>query len=516
MLDLFGGSKITEISSVDRLEKLPKLSARFIMSLDEELQHVGELPPDEFRCRTIEEHSFRRCMHNCQHEGKCKFTDKSSISMTTAMKLIDSLTNEDIKKLSGLDDIKVLKGRDNWILMRELSEEFAASVPEHRVLKERIDVQEVYYQIEYSIHLGRVGTHSCNCLNCGCQEKTQVPACPQQGTHKECCKRCDEGFAILETLGEWIEAKRNRPGMNKLQKDDHGHRFAELQMAHENLVEYRSHLARQLSEGQFDDDEARNLKIDTAIIASDYKMKILSVFFRENQNKFFGKHGTLCLGFMMQYLELVDETSRKVVEFAMMLTDNTRQDAIQVLSRKYLLFSKFMPPSHIRKTIFRSDGARCSNCDLMKACLPLWTAWAGIEEAVYRITVAGGGKSILDGSFGQMSAIMNSASDMGHGYQNAREVLEAIGHSLGMAATRFLAFKPDRDHCVVTAKLRTFEESTLRMELDPYNLPLTGFKHSGYGRGYPIHRSDILLFRSPALTKAKKDLPGQRTCSWII
>ena len=95
-------------------------------------------------------------------------------------------------------------------------------------------------------------------------------------------------------------------------------------MARENLVEYQSHLARQLSESQFDDDEARNLKLDTAIVASDCKMKILSVFFRENQNKFFGKHGTPCLGFMMQYLELVDGTPRKVVEFVMMLTDDTR------------------------------------------------------------------------------------------------------------------------------------------------------------------------------------------------
>jgi hypothetical protein len=89
--------------------------------------------------------------------------------------------------------------------------------------------------------------------------------------------------------------------------------------------------------------------------------------------------------------------------------------------------------------------------------LIIHASWARIEEAVCRITVAGGGKSILDGSFGQMSAIMNSASDMGHGYQNAREVLEVIGHSLGMAATRFLTFKPDRDHFVVTAKLHTFE-----------------------------------------------------------
>ena len=47
------------------------------------------------------------------------------------------------------------------------------------------------------------------------------------------------------------------------------------------------------------------------------------------------------------------------------------------------------------------------------------------------------------------------------------------------------------------------------MELDPYNLSLAGFKHSGYGRGYPIHRSDILLFRSLALPKAKKDLPDK-------
>lgn len=57
-------------------------------------------------------------------------------------------------------------------------------------------------------------------------------------------------------------------------------------------------------------------------------------------------------------------------------------------------------------------------------------------------------------------------------------------------------------------------ESILRTELDPYDLSIRAFKHSGYGNGVKIPRSQTFIFNassSPAMPK-RKDPPGAITC----
>jgi hypothetical protein len=56
----------------------------------------------------------------------------------------------------------------------------------------------------------------------------------------------------------------------------------EIECRKEDLVEYRSHMARHLSEDVSAADKLETLKDDEAIVTLDYKMQILSCFFREN------------------------------------------------------------------------------------------------------------------------------------------------------------------------------------------------------------------------------------------
>ena len=58
-----------------------------------------------------------------------------------------------------------------------------------------------------------------------------------------------------------------------------------LTEAESNLSEYWSHLARHKSKGNYDAKEIKHLEKDTAIIGSDYKMKILACYFCKNQQK---------------------------------------------------------------------------------------------------------------------------------------------------------------------------------------------------------------------------------------
>lgn len=218
-----------------------------------------------------------------------------------------------------------------------------------------------------------------------------------------------------------------------LDEEDH-----ELDMAaRDDLTEYRSHIARHKTEqGDFDARELHLLADDIAIVTCDFKMKILSAFFRENQNKFFGKRGTTCIGFMVAHNATDPEakaSGKQCVTFVMMFTDDSLQDEIEVICAKALLYTQFLP-SWIDKVHFRADGAGCFSSKLHRAIQPFWKAWTGIDEIVCRISPAGAGKSELDGMFGRVSKISSSACDAGHSYSNSKELLAALEHSLPRAS----------------------------------------------------------------------------------
>jgi hypothetical protein len=118
-----------------------------------------------------------------------------------------------------------------------------------------------------------------------------------------------------------------------------------------DLIEHRSHMTRHLSEDSWAALQLENLKDDEAIVTCDFKMKILSCFFRENQNKWFGKQGTTLLGFMIT-TNATDEESKakglKEVTFVMMVTDDCLQDDWEVLWAKNVVCKEHLP-EHIAK-----------------------------------------------------------------------------------------------------------------------------------------------------------------------
>jgi hypothetical protein len=139
-----------------------------------------------------------------------------------------------------------------------------------------------------------------------------------------------------------------------------------------DLIEYRSHMSRHLSEDIWAAEQLENLKDDEAIVTSDFKMKILSCFFRENQKKWFGKRGTTLLGFMIT-TNATDEESKakglKEVTFVMMVTDDCLQDDWEVACAKSIVYKEYLP-KRTKKVHFVSDGAGCFKSQLQRALQP--------------------------------------------------------------------------------------------------------------------------------------------------
>jgi hypothetical protein len=166
--ELLCGEETVEMDNVSRLKKIDKLTEDFINGLCSEMEAsmAGNHSATECRCQSQERATFRRCMQDRGHEGKCKFTPKTSISATTVRALIASLTAGDIKSLSGLDDVRVLKGKDNFEALRVIAKGLLGP-GEAKAMVKRVDDTELFYQTDYVPHLQVVGEYGCNCLTCG-------------------------------------------------------------------------------------------------------------------------------------------------------------------------------------------------------------------------------------------------------------------------------------------------------------------------------------------------------------
>lgn len=84
------------------------------MSINLELFLPGEVPTDEERCCCIEKDTLRCCQRRKGHKQdgsypKRSFTPNVSLSRMTVLALVKLLTGEDIKRLSGIDDVPIFK-----------------------------------------------------------------------------------------------------------------------------------------------------------------------------------------------------------------------------------------------------------------------------------------------------------------------------------------------------------------------------------------------------------------------
>ena len=172
---LFNRSSYAELDNVARMKKLKRLAAEFVCALSAELDNinlsaepgVASMPESDKRCQHLEGATFRRCMCPRGHTSENhKFTPKGSMCLTTAMELINSLTFSEVKRLTGLDDVKVSKGRENFEQMRQLAKIYCPAGTYLPMVK-RIDDHELFCQTDLTLHFKSVGGHCCSCLTCG-------------------------------------------------------------------------------------------------------------------------------------------------------------------------------------------------------------------------------------------------------------------------------------------------------------------------------------------------------------
>lgn len=494
---LFGDDNYVQLDATARLQKACKIAVQFILALVEEALLGSNVLDDNERCTCTERDSFRRCMlrkgHKEEDRSRCKFTPKGSLSIRTVEELIKDITMDDIKRLSGLDDTRVECGRENFQEMRDLTDEYCHSSSECKQLHDSINAVEAFYQSDYMRHLSRTSEFACSCLTCGFCGVDGVQ-CEHRDAHKGPCVDCTRGYAIIIRLKELHRAvksdtsvARSLAEQNRIEDDER-----RIDECLRRLDVYRSHLARHTSEEEFESNRIANLMDNQAYIVSDYKCRILSCFYREGQQKFFGKKGTSCHGHMI-ITNCLAETEMKVANFVYMISDDSLQDSQHVISSKYELYKNHLP-SHVEEVFYRSDGAGCSSTSLHFLIQPVVEMWTGIKEISTSHSPAGGGKTSLDGGFGRMTAMLHNGVHQGFSYHDAETIVANTERDGGgLAASTFAVFLPNRE-IKLRGKLPSdvCPKGVLRCEAQPDGSCLL-FQHSGYGTGTKVFLDPKLM-----------------------
>jgi hypothetical protein len=186
-------------------------------------------------------------MYERGHASQCRFTPKGSLSQSTVTKLVKTLTGGEIKRLAGIDDAKVLKGRYNFDRMRDLTKSIVDDIEERNQMLKEIDKIKVFYQTNFSDHLQRQSNQRCNCLSCGFSNEEEI-LCSNHNSHNKACTECTAGFALINQLEVLLNQKKeDQKGQQAMpcalqlqQLDEHSY---DIDQARINLTEYRSHLA---------------------------------------------------------------------------------------------------------------------------------------------------------------------------------------------------------------------------------------------------------------------------------
>ena len=491
-----------------------------------------EVPQDVDRCKAMCRKSGVRCLLRKDHKqgtsrSQCKYTPGSLFSPSSIERVLAAATNGSLKSLAGLDDEDVEKGYNNFKKIREIAtrvyNRLGMSKCDTDKLKKTIDEVQVFIETSFVGHTKKHAEHICGCISCGFTSPPQTPSetgkkkkknasekkkhcetvpCQRRenGTHKGSCEDCEKCFEMFSTLLTNVKNVQQLPSATEIEKDDYYELELEVKERRELLKQLRAHKVRKKTESDYDRQQLKSLKRNECIVICDFKMKILSQFHRENQKLFFGKHGIACLGFMVVTPCDDTETSDEVgVNYYLLFSNDTTQDANFVLSAKAALYTEILPtlfPHDIGviNAHFRTDGAGCFNCNAAKAAMPMWICWTSenevpVDEISYRVSVNGGGKTSLDGTFAHLKSNLDTSVNNGLDITHAESCMDAYEDSSGIRGTAAAVFSPVRDHIIDTSFTGLNVYHHLKKNADKDSIQ--GFLYSGFGEGVEISVKSI-------------------------
>jgi hypothetical protein len=333
--------------SVSLTKTLPVILRDYGKHVESFIKHENiQVPQDSNRCTKRCPKMHIRCMKEKDHDKgeskcRCQFTPSQLLSPSSVVKFVSATANGSLKNLAGLDDEDVIKGHDNFRRLIEIARMLCIRLQKPKAeqdkLIDEIEKCKVFHDTTFVGHVHDHAERSCQCRACGFTSPQEAATkgkklhvnhvyCQhrENNSHTGRCNDCETSFEMFSTLFRLAKEAEKLPNATTSEREDFYEIGNELVTRRQNLIGLRSHKVRKKVESDFDRKQTQTLGPDECIIISDFKMKILAMYFRENMRLFYGKRGISCLGFMV--IKACDEDDKVDVHFYLFFSNDTTQD----------------------------------------------------------------------------------------------------------------------------------------------------------------------------------------------
>ena len=328
------------------------------------------------------------------------------------------------------------------------------------------------------------------CLECGFHDPGSDPvACSkrEKNEHTDPCEECAQSFELFKDLRAFHTEVHNKLQptylFDHLLKDDMAQWKDDIEVYFRNFMSYRSHIAQAKDESIWDTSFYKNLGPNECVVVMDFKMKILSLLFREKQRDWFSKRGFSLLGALIIFGSADDQDHNEVL-YHFFISDDTTQDAEYVNTAKEILYKYILPQYGIDTVNYRCDGAGCFVSAEAKAAMAHWLKRCGIKEKTYKNNVPGKGKSPLDGQFGIQGQSLTRQVDEGGSFSTAEELYDLLlERPLQYTEYHLFDLKRGATSWKVSKEVEKLPLSRGFYLLKNEDGKVTGFPHSRHGTG---------------------------------
>lgn len=285
-----------------------------------------------------------------------------------------------------------------------------------------------------------------------------------------------------------------------------------LTMIQKRLRIYNAHVIRKVHESDISRKLDDLLLDDTYVhLTMDWKMKILSMCWRESQTNFFGKRGIALMGLMATYLKSTEELAEEIRHgekepnktktiFLDLLSDDSSETGF--LSAKCLEIALCKLKCMVNRLAIgtiSTDGAGCFSGAPFLSFLPFAGALTGIKIVLHIVTEVGCGKSAADGHFSYIRHVLiqNVAKGKGRAdFDSGRTAAEVLCLNGGIVnsftcyvendLSQYREAKPIKDLDLHLSREFLYEDLCDPMRCTAFKLSRMSFRDGGYDLTYDI------------------------------
>lgn len=350
------------------------------------------------------------------YEQHCMKTNyPQPISRSTVFRLLGVCKMRQKKTLCGLDSFAV-DGNAGFDTLQCLVKDFRLDINQEKNLMQLIKLGRNYLKVGYKQNVNQdnsnCATH-CRLFALGHPSEKSLMANCHHSNHTMSCLKCNALLGLLDRMDEILESMKSSEFKEEWRFD--------MSTAKSNILAWMFHIVRGVQQDKSKQVIMSQLNSNSALLLSDWAMKVLPQAHREKMDDWFGKKGISLHVDVLFYMDINHNLKKKTYFTAI---DRCLQDMSSVLCVFDCVLNQVKKDfPNITSLYTRSDNAGCYAGAAVILCRPLICSRLGICLKRTDFSEPQRGKDQADRDIAVAKSCLKAYTNRGNSLMNASKML---------------------------------------------------------------------------------------------